>query len=92
MGLKIKNHTLENTGITIPNAYAQIASANVDLDGKADYVVAVQTERENIGKLKTLETFRYKTTIDKDLPMHERLYTHLKAQAKFKDWEDDIVE
>lgn len=91
MGLKKQNYTIQETGITIPNAYAQIFTTSIDKDGKAYAVFAVQQSRDNIGKFAPLETVAITHIVDKEKPLHEQMYLKAKEEI-FKDWEDDIVE
>lgn len=91
MGFKKTNYTVQETGITIPNAYAQIVAASVDKDGKAYAVFAVQQSRENIGRFAPLETVAITHIVDKEKPLHEQMYVKAKEEV-FKDWEDDIIE
>lgn len=91
MGLKKENYTVQETGITIANAYAQIVATSVDKDGKAYAVFAIQQSRGNIGKFTPLETVAITHMVDKEKPLHEQMYVKAKEEV-FKDWEDDIVE
>ena len=91
MGLKATNYTAKNYGITLENAYAQITSASVGLNGKAHCMFEIQTDREAIGVNSPFDTVVFHCEVDKALPVFEQLYTKAKSEI-FVDWEDDIVE
>ena len=91
MGLKKTNYTIQETGVTIPNAYAQILTTSVDKDGKAYAVFAIQQSRGDIAKFVPLETVAITHNVDKERPLHEQMYIKAKEDIFF-DWEDDIVE
>ncbi len=48
MGLKKTNYTIEEMGITIPTAYAQITNLFIDLSGEAHARFSIQQTREDI--------------------------------------------
>ena len=91
MGLKKTNYTVQEIGLTIPEAYAQIVATSVDKAGKAYAVFAVQQSRGDIGKFTPLETVAITHMVDKEKPLHEQMYVKAKEEI-FKDWEDDIIE
>lgn len=91
MGLKKTNYTVQETGITIPEAYAQIVATSIDKDGKAYAVFAIQQSRGDIGKFTPLETVAITYMVDKEKPLHEQMYLKAKEEI-FKDWEDDLPE
>lgn len=90
MGFKKSNVAIENLGIVIPEAYAQIDHLNVSLDGVCFASFKVQTARDAMDK-PALETKHVRLTIDKDLPVHKQVYEYAKTEA-FQGWEDDIIE
>ena len=91
MGFKKTNYTIEETGIVLPEVYAQIVEASVDSNGKAYAVFSIQQSREAIKKFVPLETVAITCVIDKEKPLHEQIYIKAK-EAVFEGWEDDIVE
>ena len=91
MGLKKNNYTIEEMGITIPTAYAQITNLFVDFSGEAHARFAIQQTREDIQAKQDLETKSFNCIINKDLPVHQQVYIKAK-ETIFTDWEDDIVE
>ena len=91
MGLKTTNYHIEDIGITVPNAYAQVTHINVNLDGTATAMVQIQQTREDIGIKAPLSTEMLRCNINKDLPLYTQVYEAAKLNT-FKDWEDDIVE
>ena len=91
MGLKKSNYDIKSLGLTISNAYAQVVSISVDLNGEVNAMFEIQQSRDDISVKKSLERKIFSCKIDKDLPIHEQVYTQAKASI-FADWEDDIVE
>ena len=90
MGLKTNNYEVRDYGINLEEAYAQLASVNVNLNGKANCVFEVQQSREDIGAKQSLENIFFTCEIDKDLPIHKQVYEKAKEEL-FTGWEDDIV-
>ena len=91
MGFIKTNHEVENMGIVLPEAYAQISYISVDINGGANVIFAVQQSREDVSVKDHIDTISYRCTIDKDLPVYKQIYEKAKADI-FQDWEDDIVE
>ena len=91
MGLKINNYEVKEFGITLPNAYAQISSLSINLNGKVNCVFEIQQDRDSIGKNKCFETKMFTCEINKDLPIYEQVYVAAKEQL-FAGWTDDIIE
>ena len=90
MGFKRENYEIKGTGITIPEAYAQIQYLAIDFDGSANAMFAIQQSREKVATNDALETKPFSCKIDKDKPVYEQVYRAAKKDV-FKDWEDDIV-
>ena len=90
MGLKISNYTVNEYGITLENAYAQLTNTIVDLKGVANCVFEIQQTREDIQNKEPLERKFFSCEIDKDLPLHKQIYENAKEEL-FPDWENDIV-
>ncbi len=91
MGLKTTNCKIDDLGITIPEAYAQITSLSVDKNGYASAEITIQQNRADIGVKGALDRRIISGEIDKT----SHVYTQLYAMAKekyFKDWEDDITD
>ena len=91
MGFKKTNYKAKNLGLTIPQAYAQIASLNIDLDGRAGAIFEIQQNRESIKGMSAIACEFVQGKIDKNLPVYKQMY-ELAKQTVFKDWDDDIVE
>ena len=92
MGLKTTNYTIEQLGITLDNAYAQITNLSIDASGKAHCIFTVQKAREDIQTKTALENKFFMCEIDKTLPVHEQVYNLAKADGMFEQWVDDIVD
>lgn len=90
MGLKISNYTIDEYGIVLKNAYAQITNASVGLDGRANCVFQIQQSREDVQNKEYLERKSFSCEVDKDLPLFKQLYENAK-ETLFPGWEDDIV-
>ena len=90
MGFIKTNHTIEEIGITIPKAYAQITSLSVDVNGKANAVFSIQQNREDILNKNHIDLIVYNCLVDKELPLYKQVYEKAKEEI-FADWEDDIV-
>ena len=91
MGLKKTNYEVKKLGLVLPEAYAQIVSLTVDLDGTASAIVAIQQDRNCVATCLPLVSETYRVRIDKDKPAHRQVYEKLKENL-FKGWDDDIVE
>ena len=90
MGFIKANHKIEEIGIAIPTAYAQITRLSVDVNGNANVMFSIQQNREDILNKDHIDTIIYRCTIDKDLPLYKQIYEKAKEEI-FVDWEDDIV-
>ena len=90
MGLKNNNYEVKAFGVTLSEAYAQLTSVSIDLDGKANCIFEVQQSRSDIGAKRSLETKFFTCEIDKDEPVHKQVYTKAKTEL-FCGWDDDIV-
>ena len=88
MGLKKTNVTIENSNITLPEAYAQIHHLATYLDSRCLAVFKIQTSRENMTN-PPLDMIPVAMNIDKDLPLFRQVYEYAK-ETVFQDWEDDI--
>ena len=91
MGFIKTNHEIEDMGIVLDTAYAQITHLSIDVDGKANAMFSVQKDRESIIGKNHIDMVPYRCDIDKDLPVHKQVYEKAKMDV-FADWEDDIVE
>ena len=92
MGLKRDNYKVTSLGLDLASAYARITDVSVDLNGRAHAIFKIQQDREQIGRVNALETIVFSVQIDKDLPLHEQVYTASKQEGQpFEGWEDDIV-
>ena len=90
MGLKTTNYEVEKFGIIIPNAYARLTNISIDLVGKAFGTFEIHQNREYILDSQAIDKIYLDTQIDKELPIHNQLYTIAKEKL-FVGWEDDIV-
>ena len=90
MGFKRNDYEVKGTGITIPEAYAQIQYLTVDFDGSTNAMFAIQQSREKVATNEALEIKSFSCKINKDKPVYEQVYRAAKEDV-FKDWEDDIV-
>jgi hypothetical protein len=91
MGFIKTNYKVEDIGITLPNAYAQIIRLSADKEGRVSSIFAIQQTREDIANKENIDTISYRCEIDKDLPIYRQVYEKAKIDI-FTDWEDDIVE
>ena len=91
MGFIRTNYEIEDMGITLPEAYAQITHVSINIDGNANVMFAIQQNRENIAKKENIDNITYRCEIDKNLPIYKQIYEKAKVDI-FADWEDDIVE
>ena len=91
MGFIRKNYEIENSGISLDTAYAQIRNISIDIDGMAVAMFSIQKDRDSILSKRSLDTVSFRCKIDKEFPVYRQIYE--KAKEKFfADWEDDIVE
>ena len=90
MGLKTTNYTIEEYGITVPQAYARISDVHIAIDGKCTATFEVQQTRNDIGEKRALDRVYFDCEIDKEQPIYKQVYENAKAEI-FTDWEDDIV-
>lgn len=91
MGLKKSNYEIEDLGITVPSAYAQITSISVNTESYAYATFTIQKNRDAIQDMSPYDMVMYECKIDKSLPLYEQVYQKAKEDI-FSDWEDDIVE
>ena len=90
MGLKTTNYQIKEKGITIDTAYAKIGSIFVK-GNRATANFDIQQSREQTESLEALDIVSVSCVIDKEKPLHEKMYLNAKEEI-FMDWEDDIVE
>ncbi len=90
MGLIKTNYKVNDYGIVLDTAYAQLTDVTVGLDGVANCVFDIQQTREDIQTKESLERKCFSCVIDKELPLHRQVYEKSKEEI-FTDWEDDIV-
>lgn len=88
--IRKKEYTIENLGITIPEAYAKIERLLIDNDGNAHATFNIHQSRENTNNKIPLERKTFSVIIDKTLPIYSQVYISAKNEI-FSDWEDDIV-
>lgn len=91
MGLKTTNYRVEDLGITIPTAYAQLVRVSVDAKGRASGTFKIQQTRSDIDAKDTLADAHIHCKVDKTQPIFEQVYNAAKEKL-FKGWEDDIVD
>lgn len=91
MGLKTTNYTVNNLGLTIPEAYARLITVFVDLQGHATGLLEVNQHREDIGVKRSLESYNIHCEVDKNLPIHRQIYNYAKENY-LPNWDDDIIE
>ena len=90
MGLKTTNYKVEELGITLAEAYAQLEHMSVDLEGESNALFKIQTSRSSMDK-PAIDTKYFSCTINKDEPIYEQVYTKAKEDGLFDGWEDDII-
>lgn len=102
MGLKTTNYTIEELGITLPNAYAYISNLSVYGEkGRADFVV--QTSRDSAIKLQPLKTVSIEFDVDrnenplvtayryaKNIRTYQKGIHTMTETMPFYGWEDDF--
>ena len=91
MGLKKNDVLISTLGVTVPEAYAQIDSLVVDIDGKCIARFKIQTSRDAIAEKTALDEIVLVLDVDKALPVHKQAYEYAKNDV-FSGWEDDIPE
>ena len=91
MGLKTTNYKVEDYGVVLDTAYAQLASVDINLKGEAYSTFEIQQTREGIGVNNSFESKFFSCTIDKNQPIHKQIYEKAKKEL-FTGWEDDIVD
>jgi hypothetical protein len=91
MGFIKTDYEIDNMGITLPKAYAQITRLSVNIDGSATAIFAIQKDRESIVEKEHIDTISFRCNIDKDLPVYKQVYEKAKEEI-FTTWENDIVE
>ena len=90
MGFKTTNYESKAYGITIPEAYARLTRASVNVHGVANATFEIQQTREEVGTKKALAIVLFSCDIDKEQPLHKQIYEMAK-EKRFKGWEDDIL-
>lgn len=91
MGLKTRNYNVEDMGIALSTAYAQITHLSINIDGTANAIFAIQQSRGAITSNVAVDTKYFRCEIDKKQPIYEQIYVKAKDSV-FQGWEDDIVE
>ena len=91
MGFMRKNYEIEDNGIILPEAYAQINNLSVNIDGMANAMFVIQKDRDSVSTKKSLDTIVYRCEVDKNLPIFKQVYENAKKDI-FNEWTDDIVE
>ena len=89
MGLKTIDYDIKKSGLTIPEAYAQIAQIELSEDGTCYANFKIQQTRD-LMNLDALDNVNVMCKIDKSLPIYEQVYNAAK-ETDFNGWEDDIV-
>lgn len=101
MGLKRKNHTIEEIGLTLDEAYAFIRNMNIYGDkGNAEFVI--QQSRENAINLAPLKTVYIEFDVNRNESPYVTAYNLAKSEQTkqrgrhtvtermpFYGWEDD---
>lgn len=90
MGLKTTNYKVEELGITLAEAYAQLEHVSVNLEGRSDALFKIQASRTSMDK-PAIDTKYFSCTVNKDEPIYEQVYIKAKEKGLFDGWEDDIV-
>lgn len=90
MGLKTTNYEIKKSGITVPEAYAQINQLSVTEDSACYATFKIQQTRDAM-ELEALDNVSVVCKINKSLPIYEQVYNFAK-ETEFAGWEDDIVE
>lgn len=91
MGLiKKNNYTIEDLGIVLEQAYAQIRNVTIDIDGNASVIFVIQQDRESIATKQPIDVISWRCNVDKSLPIFEQIYIKAKEEI-FNGWEDNIV-
>lgn len=104
MGFKKQNYTIEEIGVTLPEAYAYIHNLYVYGDkGNAEFVI--QASRENAINLQPLKTVSIEFDVNRNESPYITAYKLAKSahtiqrgdkiityEMPFYGWEDDIVE
>jgi hypothetical protein len=84
MGLKTKNYTIEEIGLTLPNAYAVIRNIYIDGErGVAEF--AVQTSRENAFNKKPIKIVSVEFTVDRNENVYKSAYRAAKDLVTIQD-------
>lgn len=89
MGLKTKKYEVEELGIVLTDAYAQIERLSVDMNGDFNCIVKIQKTRDDMDK-SAIEELYFSGTIDRSRNVFEQAYKQIK-DGLLKDWKDDIV-
>ena len=80
MGFIKQDYVVDDFGITLPQAYAQIVSILTDKNGRANAMFAIQQTRADISKKENIDTIPFRCVIDKDLPTYKQVYEKAKAE------------
>lgn len=92
MGLKTTNYPIPELGITVPTAYARLATLDIDAkEGRAYATFRINLTREDFDTLQPLKTYSFSRIINKNEPIYTQMY-NLAKRDFFQGWEDDIVE
>lgn len=91
MGLKTTNYKIDDLGITVPEAYAQITMLSINKNGHATAEFSIQQSRDDIGAKGALSRQVISGEIDKTSHVYPQMYAMAKEKY-FTDWEDDIVD
>lgn len=102
MGLKTKNYTIEEIGITLPEAYAVIDNIHIEGDrGSAEFVI--QANRDNAFALDPIKRVYVPFTVNRNENPYHTAYTAAKGiktttvrnktveeKMPFYGWDDDF--
>lgn len=102
MGLKTKNYTITENGLTLPEAYAVIRNMNIyGENGNAEF--AIQASRENAINLAPLKTVHLEFKVNRNESPYVTAYNLAKSEQTkqrghhtitermpFYGWEDDF--
>ena len=65
MGFIKQNYVVDDLGITLPQAYAQIVRIMTDKNGRANAMFAIQQTREDISVKENIDTISFRCVIDR---------------------------
>lgn len=89
MGLKTKNYTVKDLGITLPTAYAIIKNISVQND-LVTAVFVIQSDREKAMTLKPLETVSLVFKFNRNENPVQTAYNLIKGKMKDFVWNDEL--